>query len=146
MGWFSGSAAAEKSGGLANSVAKIADGFSRLVTQHIALARIEIQNDARAVGSDLGRLLAFVPFVLVGYALLCGALGVLLGRWLGTPGGLTLVGIGNVIGGGVGIHWALGRLKGRHVMGETLQEFNRSTAVLDAIEPAGTEGPHAEQR
>src|SRR4051812_18440933 len=90
-------------GGIASSLSRMADGFSKLVTQHIALLKLELEHDARAVGGELGRVAAFVPFVLTGYLLLCGALAMVLARWMGVAGGLAVVGLANAVGGGVGI-------------------------------------------
>ena len=118
------------SGSIANTIAKITDGFSKLVTQHLALARLEIAEDAKAVGTDLGRMAVFVPFLIVGYACLCGALAMVLGLWITQPGGFAVVGVANLAGGALGIRSALLRLQKRDVMSGTLQEFNRSAAVL----------------
>jgi Putative Actinobacterial Holin-X, holin superfamily III len=120
----------DRGGGIANTIGKITDGFSKLVTQHIALARLELAEDAKAMGGEIGRMAAFVPFLIVGYALLCGAISVVLARWLSLAGGLALVGALNMVGGTLGIQAAVKRLKGRDVMHTTLQEFNRSAASL----------------
>ncbi len=116
--------------GLAALVGRMTDGFSRLVTQHLALARMELMDDARAVGSDVARIAAFVPFVLVGYAFLCAALSAFLARWLGWDGALAVVGAVNLVGGGLGISRAAARLKARRVMDGTTEELNRSVEVL----------------
>jgi uncharacterized membrane protein YqjE len=131
--------------GLAATVGRMADGFSKLVTQHIALAKMELAEDAKALGGELGRMAVFVPFILTGYALLCGALAVLLGTWIGMAGGLAVVGAANVLGGGVGIWRAVNRLRARQMLGGTLEELNRSTTVLTAPNGGrGTEVPHGQ--
>lgn len=131
--------------GLAATVGRMADGFSRLVTQHIALAKMELAEDAKAIGGELGRMAVFVPFLLTGYALLCGALAVLLGAWIGMAGGLAVVGAANVIGGVVGIWRAVNRLRTRQMLGGTMEELNRSTTALTAPNGSrGTEVPHGQ--
>lgn len=135
-------------GGIAASIGKITDGFSKLVVQHIALARIELAEDAKAVGGELGRMAVYVPFLVVGYALLCGALAVVLGQWLTLAGGLALVGAVNMVGGSLGIHAAVKRLQARDMLTGTLQEFNRSASVLAAEAaraPMTTETNHGQR-
>jgi uncharacterized membrane protein YqjE len=127
--------------GITALVGRMADGFSRLVTQHVALARLELSEDARQMGAGLGRIAAFVPFVLTGYALVCAALAVLLARWVGLPGALALVGLANLVGGGLGLARALRHMKSVKVMHGTQEELNRSAAALSAPARGPTEHP-----
>ena len=126
--------------GLSTLVTRLTDGFSRLVTQHLTLARVELIEDARALGMDVALIAAFVPFILVGYAFLCGALAAVLAPWLGWAGALALVGAVNLVGGIVGILRAASRLKSLRVMDGTAAELNRSVNALapasDAAKPA----------
>lgn len=116
--------------GIAALVGRLADSFSRLVSQHLALARLELAEDAKAMGRDVARIVAFVPFVLVGYLFLCGALSVALAAWIGYAWALAAVGALNVVGGGLGIWRAVSRLQSRKVMDDTSQELSRSVEVL----------------
>lgn len=116
--------------GLTVLVGRLTDGLGKLVTQHLTLARVELMEDARAMGQDVALIAAFVPFVLVGYAFLCGALAVALARWVGWAGALALVGALNLVGGGLGIARASARLKSHRVMDETTEELNRSVTVF----------------
>jgi uncharacterized membrane protein YqjE len=118
--------------GIGAQVSRMADGFSRLVVHHIALAKMELAEDAKAVGIQVGTIAALAPFVLVGYTLLCGALAVLISRWVGVAGGLAIVGGLNVGGGLYGILRAANRLKSRQMLDGTLQELSRSTNLLSA--------------
>lgn len=123
--------------GLTVLVGRLTDGFTKLVTQHLTLARVELMEDARVMGSDVARIAAFVPFVLVGYAFLCAALSAFLARWIGWDGSLALVGAVNLVGGGLGIARAASRLKSFRLMDDTAQELNRSvTAIAQAQIPA----------
>ncbi|WP_224367184.1 phage holin family protein [Hyalangium versicolor] len=119
--------------GIAALVGRMADSFSRLVSQHITLARLELAEDAKAMGLDVARIVAFVPFLLVGYLFLCGALSVVLATWMGYAGGLAVVGGINVVGGGLGIWLAVSRMQGRQVMDDSSQELSRSMAVLTTV-------------
>jgi hypothetical protein len=122
--------------GLTTLVGRMTDGFSRLVTQHLALARVELMDDAREMGTDVARIAAFVPFVLVGYAFLCAALSVFLARWLGWAGALALVGAINLVGGTLGVARAVARLKAHRLMDDTAEELNRSVTVLAQAQAA----------
>jgi len=124
--------------GITALVGRMADGFSRLVTQHIALARLELAEDG------LARIATFVPFLLTGYALVCAALAVLLSRWLGLAGALAAVGIANLVGGGLGVAAALRRMRTVRVMHTTQEELNRSAEALTAPARGASEhGPAA---
>jgi uncharacterized membrane protein YqjE len=118
--------------GLGALVGRMADGFSRLVTQHLALARLELAEDARSAAVQLARLALFVPFVLTGYLLVCMALVLLLGRWRGVGGALALVGALNLGVGAVGIGRVAGRLRAHVPLSHTQQELGRSAAALVA--------------
>jgi uncharacterized membrane protein YqjE len=116
--------------GIAALVGRMADSFSRLVSQHITLARLELAEDAKAMGLEVARIVAFVPFVLVGYVFLCGALSVVLAAWIGYAGALAVVGGLNVVGGGLGIWRAVSHLQSRQMMDHSSQELSRSVAAL----------------
>ena len=139
--------------GISALVGRMADGFSRLVSQHITLARMELAEDAKAMGLDAARIAVFVPFVLVGYVFVCGALAAAIAPWLGWAGALAAVGGVNLVGGGIGIMGAISRLKSRQVMDNTSQELSKSVAVLTEVSNAAPppqprnvlkEPPHAQ--
>ncbi|MFL5349940.1 MAG: phage holin family protein [Hyalangium sp.] len=116
--------------GIAALVGRMADSFSRLVSQHITLARLELAEDAKAMGLNVARIVAFVPFVLVGYVFLCAALSVVLAAWIGYAGALAVVGGLNVVGGGLGIWRAVSNLQSGQMMNDSSQELSRSVAAL----------------
>jgi uncharacterized membrane protein YqjE len=118
--------------GIAALVGRMADSFSRLVSQHLTLARLELAEDAKAMGKDVARIVAFVPFVLVGYLFLCGALAVALAHAVGYGWALAVVGAVNLVGGGLGIWRAVSSLQSRQVMDDSSQELSRSVAVLSS--------------
>ncbi len=122
--------------GISALVGRMADGFSRLVSQHLTLARMELAEDAKAMGMDVARIAVFVPFVLVGYLFVCGALAAAIAPWLGYAGALAVVGALNLVGGAVGILRAVSRLKARQVMDNTSQELSKSVAVLSSASNA----------
>src|SRR5919106_1255146 len=117
--------------GLAAAVSRITDGMSRLFSEHLALARIEIQEDGRAFAFATARLAGFALLMLVGYGFLCAA-AVALWTWIGIGWALLVVALFNLLIGGVGVYTAIRRLKGREVLDETLVEVSRSAEVLAA--------------
>ncbi|MCP3141126.1 phage holin family protein [Pyxidicoccus xibeiensis] len=121
--------------GITALVGRMADGFSRLVTQHLQLARMELAEDVKATGLDVAMIAAFVPFILVGYAFVCGAIAALLSPWLGWAGALGGVGLLNLAGGAGGAFWAVKRLQARRVMDDSSQELTRSMAALTHSAP-----------
>ncbi|MCY1045506.1 phage holin family protein [Corallococcus sp. bb12-1] len=127
--------------GVAALVGRMADGFSRLVTQHLQLARLEIAEDAKAVGLDVASIAVFVPFLLVGYAFVCGALSAFLATWLGWAGALALVGGVNLVGGCFGIFRAVNRMKSRQMMDDSASELSRSMAALTTARPRDAATP-----
>lgn len=127
--------------GISALVGRMADGFSRLVTQHLQLARLELAEDVKATGLDVAMIAAFVPFILVGYAFVCGALAAVLSTWLGWAGALGGVGFINLAGGVGGAFWAVKRLQARRVMDDSMSEVSRSMAALThsaPVEPVNT--------
>lgn len=127
--------------GLAALVVRMTDGFSRLVTQHLALARVELMDDAQAMGTNVVRIAAFIPFLLMGYAFLCAALSVLLAPWLGWAGALALVGALNLVGGALGIARAVARLRAHRLLDDTAEELSRSVTVLAQAQASAPRAP-----
>ena len=117
-------------GGIPTLITRLADGLGKLVTDHITLAKLELSEDARAMGGEVARIAAFVPFVLVGYLFLCGAVSVLIAKWVGYAGGLAIVGGINALGGGYGLYRAVSRLKEQRMMDGTFAELQQTRAVL----------------
>ncbi|HYX93301.1 MAG TPA: phage holin family protein [Myxococcaceae bacterium] len=119
-------------GGLAAALARITDAVSRLMAEHLALARVELREDARVFGLAATRIAVFVPLIVVGYAFICGAVAVALAAWIGTGWALLVVGLLNVIAGALGAYAAAARLRGREVLDETRVEVTRSAEALAA--------------
>jgi hypothetical protein len=121
------------------------DGFGRLLTQHVTLAKLELMEDVRAMGMDLVQVLTFIPFVLMAYALFCGAVVTALAPRAGWVGAFLWVGLGNTVIGVVGVGQALSRIRARPVMEQSAAELRESAAALSngAQEPNSLGGPHA---
>ncbi|AEI66158.1 phage holin family protein [Corallococcus macrosporus] len=122
--------------GISALVGRMADGFSRLVTQHLQLARMELAEDVKATGQDVAMIAAFVPFILVGHGFVCAALAAWLSTWLGWAGALGGIGLLNLVGGVGGAAWAVNRLKARRMMDDTSEELSLSVAALTGPAPS----------
>src|SRR5262245_61428292 len=66
-------------------VRETADGFSRLVADHVRLARTELVADAKGYGQKLAGLIAAELVVGLGYALACVAGALALAQVIGSP-------------------------------------------------------------
>jgi uncharacterized membrane protein YqjE len=117
--------------GVTDLVARLVDGLGHLLAQHVALARIELAEEARGVGRALGTMALFVPLLVVGYAMLCFGVAFALAPWLSLPGAVLLIAAANLIIGGLGV-WRVRRLLKRPVLDETAEAFRESARALGA--------------
>jgi uncharacterized membrane protein YqjE len=125
--------------GTADLLVQLASELGHLVSQHIALAKLELGETARRTGLGVAQIAAFAPLVLVGYAFLNAALALLLGRWLSLAGAVALVGLLNVVGGLLGV--LLGaRAFRRGALHDTALELERTMNVLAPAPPADRNG------
>ena len=115
---------------LGNQVRELVDAFSELVAQHVRLARMELKEDARFVGLRVGVIAALAPLILVGYCFLCVALALTLRRWLADELAVLLVGVLNLLIGGIGIAVVGRQLSARKVLDATIVELESSSAVV----------------
>ena len=126
--------------GLAASFSRITEGISRLVSEHLALARTELREDARVFAFTGARLAGFGLLLLVGYGFLCAAIAVALWTWIGIGWALLVVAVVNLLVGGVGAYASIRRIEGREVLDDTMVEVSRSAEVLAAASrPDGME-------
>jgi len=127
-----------KDRGIARLVGDVAEGVSSLVSEHLALARMELAQDLKAFGADAARIAVFAPFIFVGYLLLCGALAAFIGRSLGLDAGLAIVGGANLLAGGAGVAVAASRMRKRQLLDGSREEIAKSAEVLKALEASRT--------
>jgi Putative Actinobacterial Holin-X, holin superfamily III len=116
--------------GIIALVKETADGFGHLIADHIKLARLELVSDVKAYGRQVGLIAVIVPFLFVGYGLVCLGLAALLAPWLGQAGALFLVGGAHIAIGALAIAAAAGRLRRVQPMHDTAQEVGRSMATF----------------
>ncbi|HLT30693.1 MAG TPA: phage holin family protein [Myxococcaceae bacterium] len=130
-------------GGLGAQLNHIFDGLTRLILQHLDLARLELAAEARTLGNNLARVAAFLPLVMVGYIFLCGALAIWLGAWLTPAAGWAIVGGVNLVAGALGVWFAVRSLNGRPPpLSATRDELRASAEVLTPRVPTSGDLPH----
>lgn len=115
---------------LADHFRELVDSFSDLIAKHLKLAKVELKEDAKAIGADVGKIVAFLPLVLTGYLLLCAAGALFLARFVGPELGFLIVALVNLGGGGLGIFLAVRKLQTRAVMNDTQAEIQSTALAL----------------
>lgn len=115
---------------LSELLARIADGLGTLVSEHVALARLELTEEAKTWGGAIAKVAIFLPFVLFGYGFLCAALAAALAPRLGIGWALFAVGAGNAALGGIGVFVALARVRQREGLEGTMAELKQSASAL----------------
>ncbi|HET6983515.1 MAG TPA: phage holin family protein [Myxococcaceae bacterium] len=128
--------------GTAELLAQLAHELGNLVSQHIALAKLELGETAKRTGLGVAQIAAFAPLILVGYGFMNAALALLLGRWIPLVGAVAVVGLLNVVVGVVGIALAARSLR-RPVLDDSVTELERTVQTLA---PAHTNGHAALER
>lgn len=86
--------------GLAAQLRAAADAVSRLFASHLKLARLELVEEANAIGSRAPALLGFALVASVGYLFVALGIADLLLPVTGTAGTLLLLGAAQLLGGG----------------------------------------------
>jgi hypothetical protein len=121
-------------------IKETADGFGRLIADHLRLARLEVVADIKTHGRDVAAVALIVPFLFLGYALACLGLALVLGRWMGLPVALFVVGGVHLVAGAAGLAVVLGKLRRAEILSESSHEVDRSVAALAARVTNGTGG------
>jgi len=125
---------------LSVQIRELVDGLGELMAQHIRVAKLELKDDARFVGVRVGVIAALAPLILVGYGFLCAAAAMALARVVAGDLALLLVGVFNLLVGGVGIAVAARQLGRRKVLEVTVAEVEATRAIVrrhGADEPKG---------
>ena len=122
------------------------DGIGHLVAMHIKLARVELLADARNCGRKVAIVALTIPFLLLGYAILCVGLGVCLSPTLGLGTALLLVGGVHLVGGAIALFIAARSLQDVRWMTESAHEASGSLSALRLRVPRERSGEHGESR
>lgn len=120
---------------LAAEMRRLTDALSRLVRDHLELARTELREEARAWTRDAALGAAGIPFLLAALLLLNVALAVALSTAIGTAWGFAAVGLANLAV-GIGLAAAAaGRLRARGTpLPRTAEELERNRRFAVALQ------------
>ena len=129
-----------ESPGLSDLMARLVDGLGELLAQHVALARLELRDEAHAVARVFGTVALVVPLLVVGYAMMCFAVAFALATRLGVPGAVALVGAANLVVGGLALVGVRRTLQRPHLP-QTSEAVRESAAAL-AAEAREVRGVH----
>ena len=110
---------------ITDALKRLTDGMSKLVRDHIALARTELKQDLRAAGKDVLLAAAGLPSLLLGYAFVMAALAFWLAQAIGIAGGFAVIGMVNL-----GIGGTLAFVFGRRLAGRDKPDLDRTTAQI----------------
>lgn len=119
---------------LSAEMRRLADNLSRLVRDHLDLAKWELREEAKGMATDAAMGAMALPFLLAALLFLDGALAVGIGSWLGIGWGLLVVGVLNLgIGATLG-GLAAARIKARQpALDGTKQELQRNKEMLQIV-------------
>jgi len=115
---------------LADNLKAVVEAMSELIEQHIKLARVELKEDVKVIGTNVGMLAAFVPLVIFGYLFLCVAAGFLLARYVPIDAAFLIVAGFNLGVGAVGILLAVRKLSKRKMLAHTKDELQTTAMAL----------------
>ncbi|HZJ54392.1 MAG TPA: phage holin family protein [Myxococcaceae bacterium] len=121
--------------GTAELLVQLAGELGNLVSQHVALAKLELGETARRTGLGVAQIAAFAPLVLVGYAFLNAAAALALSRWLPLAAAVALVGLLNVVVGLVGVALAARSFR-RPALDDSVTELERTVHALAPSRPS----------
>lgn len=111
-------------------VKALVDSFGDLTAQHIKLAKVELQDDARYIGIRVGILAGLAPLILVGYGFLCVAAALALRTLMTVELAFMTVGLVNLLGAVLGMVVAGKQLAGRKVLNESATELQATALVV----------------
>lgn len=109
-----------------DALQRLLDALQTFIREHLALARVELKEDLRAMGRDLAASAIGVPPLAAGYLLLMFAIGWLLAIWLPNWAAFGIVALVNLAVGGM-LAWKGTRrvVRDRPTMPHTAEELRR---------------------
>lgn len=118
---------------------ELVDSFSDLISRHVKLARVEVGQDARAIGVEVRRMLAYLPLLITGYIMLAVAAALLLHRVLPADLAFAIVATLSLGVGGYGVVSAEKRIESRDFMNDSKAEFGESVTALRVEATVGSD-------
>jgi uncharacterized membrane protein YqjE len=120
-----------------DALQRLLDGLQTFVREHLALARVEMKHDLRAMGRDVAISAAGVPALAAGYLLLMTAIAFLLALWVPNWAAFGLVALVNLaIGGTLTYVGARRAMHDRMDLPRTAEELQRDREWLSSMKQA----------
>jgi len=117
-----------------DALQRLLDGLQTFIREHLALARVEMKQDLRAMGRDLAVGAAGMPALGAGYLLLMVAMSFLLSSWLPYWAAFGIVALANLVTGGT-LTWSGARrvMRDRVDLPRTAEEIRRDRRWLSSM-------------
>ena len=122
----------------AEHLKELGQSLTVLLENHFALFKLELREDAKVAGQQVAAIAALLPLLLLGWAFLCIALGILLGRVMPLDLSFLLVGLINLAIAASGVGLAVTRLMHHRWLLRTQREAE--TTQVTAIDHLGPHG------
>ena len=118
--------------GVGGLVKRLFETTERLIKDHLALARLELGEDARGLGKNVVRISAFIPLVVVGLTLTLSAVAIFVADAIGLGGGFLLVGGVTLAIGVIGTMAAQKKWRKQYVLDDSKDELSTTAQVIGA--------------
>jgi uncharacterized membrane protein YqjE len=117
---------ASRGDGLASHLRQTTDALGGLVAGHLRLARLELRGDLSAAGAAAAWVAGFGLLAGAGYLFVALAVAALLEPRLGWSAALAVIGLLQLVAGGLGAAWAARRLRAVGVLDHSARAADRS--------------------
>jgi hypothetical protein len=111
--------------------------ITEMLENHFALFKLELREDVKVAGQQLGAIVALLPLLLLGWAFLCVALGILLGRVMPLDLSFLLVGVLNLAIAASGVGLAFTKLVHHRWLPRSQREAEASVDAVTHLGPHG---------
>lgn len=122
--------------GIQTAIENLTDGFSRLVRQHLELAKIEARQEARELGRHAATLAIFASIALIGYGILNLAF-ILIALWFGGVPAMAItslvLAILNLGAAGFALYRTAKELSDNEILPKTSEEMQRNKKWIKEI-------------
>jgi uncharacterized membrane protein YqjE len=129
---------------VAENLRGVTDGISKLVKEHVELAKIELQSSAKRLALDGSMIAAGALLLALGWVLLMFSIGYALGSSIGLGLSFLIIAAVHIIGGGVLAFVFASRLrtKDKPKLENTTIELQRDRSFLNRVGEIIREEPH----
>jgi hypothetical protein len=121
-----------------DALQRLLDGLQTFIREHLALARVEMKQDLRAMGKNLAIGAAGVPALGAGYLLFMAAIALLLGRWIPSWAAFGIVALVNLAVGAAFTYSGTRRVMREGMeLPRTAEEIRRDRDWLPSLKQSG---------